>query len=89
MILLLVLFGCGAGECPEGSMLESEEGLVVTEAEHPAAWGDADCAGCHALDALHRRSCVPGVDLAEVRAIVDEGGVESCTGCHGDLGVTP
>ena len=47
MILLLFLFGCGAGECPAGSMLESEEGLVVTEAEHPAAWGEADCAGCH------------------------------------------
>lgn len=89
MILLFFLFGCGAGECPAGSMLESEQGLVVTEAEHPAAWGEADCAGCHALDALHRQSCVPGVDLVELRAQVEEEGVEGCAACHGDLGVTP
>lgn len=89
MILLLFLFGCGAGDCPAGSMLESEDGLVVTEAEHPAAWGDADCAGCHALDALHRRSCADGVDLVEVRGIVEDEGVQSCAGCHGDVGVTP
>ena len=87
--LVLLALGCAADPCPRGSMLESEGGLVVTEAEHPTGWGDPACADCHALDALHRQACTPDVDLDEVTAQVEASGEESCTTCHGDNGVAP
>lgn len=85
MLLLVLLSACD--ECQRGDMLASEEGLVVTEAEHPDGWGRSDCAGCHAFEALHRTSCAEGVDLESIRARVDEEGDAACAACHGDNGV--
>lgn len=88
-LALLAIAGCEADPCPRGSMLESDGGLVVTEAEHTLGWGRAECTECHALDSLHRVGCTADVDLDAVAAEVEEGGVESCAACHGDNGVVP
>lgn len=87
---LLLLGACAeADPCPRGSMLESDGGLIVTEAEHPTGWAEASCASCHALTTLHRVGCTPDVDLDAITAIVDEQGDEACSSCHGDNGVQP
>lgn len=86
-----ILAGCGQERaCPDtgDSMLDSEAATVVTESEHPTGWGRAVCATCHSFAGLHRRGCSPEVDLAEVRAIVEEGGEAACAECHGDNGAT-
>ena len=85
----LLLAGCEASPCPYGSMLESDEGLIVTEAEHPTGWGEAECAQCHALPQLHRQGCTPGIDMEAVRQQVESEGVHSCVDCHGDNGAEP
>jgi hypothetical protein len=87
--LVLAAAGCADEPCPEGSMLASEGGLVVTEAEHPLGWGSAECTDCHALPAIHLAGCTPEVDLVEAREEVDLLGLDSCATCHGDNGVTP
>lgn len=84
--LLTLMIACEGDEC-EGSMLAGPGGLLVTQVEHPTGWGEADCAQCHVPAVLHRQECTPEVDLVEVRALVDEGGVGSCVTCHGDNGV--
>jgi hypothetical protein len=81
----LLLSSCD-DPCPRGSMLDSDEGLVVTEAEHPTGWGETECAACHVHERLHRIGCTEGVDLLQVRAVVDEQGDTSCMGCHGSNG---
>lgn len=86
MILLLALLACGDERCPDGDLLGSPGGLALTEEEHPTGWGNADCTSCHALAAIHRTSCSEGVDLAEVRAVVDAEGEASCESCHGGNG---
>ena len=86
-VLWLGLAGCADDACPYGSMLDGDEGLVVTEAEHPTGFGQAECTECHAIPQLHRHGCTPGVDDEAVRAIVSEEGVESCGSCHGANGV--
>jgi hypothetical protein len=68
-------------------MLDGPGALRVTAEEHPDGWGRADCAGCHAFEALHRTGCTEGIDLAAVRAEVDAG--RSCAICHGENGVEP
>lgn len=85
LLLAALTAGCGT-ECDRGDMLASPEGLLVTADEHPDGWGRTECDECHALEVVHRSSCTEGVDLAAVRARVDDEGLESCAGCHGDNG---
>lgn len=86
IVILLALLACGT-ECDRGDMLASEEGIVVTEAEHPDGWGRGDCAGCHALDTVHRTSCTSGIDMDALRAQVADVGYDGCPACHGANGV--
>ena len=84
----LALGGCDeVAPCARGPMTDSVGGLAVTADEHPTGWGSAACVDCHALPALHRRGCTDEVDLAEARALIDEGGLVACAVCHGDNGV--
>lgn len=86
--LLLLLVGCDDPECTD--MTRSPGGLLLTEAEHPTGWAHAECTACHAVSALHGRGCTPGVDLVEVRALVDEDpSDDGCVACHGDNGGVP
>jgi hypothetical protein len=87
MLLSLLLAGCGPDPCPDGSMIDSDAGLVVTADEHGAAWGVAQCDACHAWTTLHRTGCTPDVDLEAIQEMVELDGLESCSLCHGDNGV--
>jgi len=87
LLMLFALAAAGCPSCPEVSILEGEEGLVLVQSEHPDGWGQADCLACHQLKTIHRRGCTEGVDLAAVRERVSEGGIEVCSDCHGDNGV--
>ncbi|MFT7519658.1 MAG: hypothetical protein ACI9MC_001800 [Kiritimatiellia bacterium] len=88
-LLLVLLVGCDEPPCTD--MTRSPGGLVVTAEEHVTGWGDAACHGCHALGALHRRGCTPGVDLDVLRIEVEQAGddSEACMSCHGELGSVP
>lgn len=80
---------CGPVEpCADGSMLESPDGLGLTEEEHALGWGDAECWHCHAEASIHRLGCTPGVDLQAVQERVRTEGLSSCASCHGDNGVS-
>lgn len=83
LTLTLALAGCG-DPCPEVAMTDGPEGLVIVQEEHPDGWGHHECTACHALEALHRRGCTEGVDLAMVREQVDDEGLEACATCHGE-----
>ncbi len=84
---LALLGGCQPDDpCAGGSMLDSPGGLVVTAAEHPAAWGRPDCFECHIATELHRTGCTPDVDLADIQARVSAEGTAACAACHGDMG---
>ena len=90
MLRLVLVGGLLAGcddACPRGSMLDSQEGLIVTKQEHPLGWGLAQCGACHVHTRLHRTQCTPGVDLASIRETVDSEGDSSCVNCHGTNGI--
>lgn len=86
---MLALAGCETEDCPRGSLLDQQGGLVLTAETHPDGWGEADCAACHPIASIHDVSCTEGVDLEAVRAEVDELGYDGCVDCHGDNGVEP
>ncbi len=87
LAVLVALAACDDEPCPRGSMLDSADGLVVTLEEHPTGWGLGDCFECHHKATIHRLGCAPEVDFVALRAVVDVGGLESCSSCHGDNGV--
>jgi len=68
---------------------QSEEGLIVTPAEHPDGWGRQDCQACHILQVVHQRECTTGVDYLELEEFVFTDGYDSCQACHGTNGVDP
>ena len=88
-IALLLTLGCAPPICDQGSMLDSELGLELTQDEHPEGWAHQDCFGCHAVASLHREGCTPDVDYDALSDLVDEEGQDGCVECHGDNGVAP
>jgi hypothetical protein len=90
-----LLAACGSEAGPQsenyGNILNSPDGLVLVESEHPTGWTRPDCFGCHNVNNIHtvNRTGLPDdvADLAGVRAIVQNQGLASCTQCHGDNGV--
>lgn len=94
---IFVLAACGSDASPQsenyGNILASPDGLVLVAAEHPTGWGRPDCFACHNADNIHQvnRTGLPDsdVNLANVRAIVQNQGESSCVQCHGTNGVTP
>jgi mono/diheme cytochrome c family protein len=94
-LLAAALVACESDPCPEGGMVGSDAGLVVTAAEHGEGWGREDCAGCHSLPNLHMWSCTEGIDLEaireEIHEVVEEEGepgvFHACASCHGENGV--
>jgi hypothetical protein len=87
LLPLLFLVGCGPDVCPDGSMLDGEDGLEVTASEHGVAYGEAQCDACHAFETLHRTGCTPDVDLDAIQGQVEAEGIECCALCHGANGV--
>ncbi|HXQ20571.1 MAG TPA: hypothetical protein VN812_02775 [Candidatus Acidoferrales bacterium] len=104
-LLLVTIAACGSSGAPQsedyGNLLDSPDGLVLVESEHPTGWGRPDCFACHEIRNIHTVNrtglpdCAPTppatpvacVDLAQVRSIVAAQGQASCTLCHGWNGV--
>lgn len=91
ILLILLIIGC-VGEENEGqgfgNILDSPEGLIVTEEEHPDGWGRSDCFACHPIFDIHQVDRTNGLlPLEDIQALVEEEGLASCPICHGDNGV--
>ena len=67
----------------------SDQGLVVTPAEHGVGWGNETCLQCHQVWNTHQRDCVRAVDLdlEAIRAAADFEDPATCVPCHGANGV--
>ncbi len=95
----ILVVGLVAGSCAPYEIdcedlfdvLDTDGGLTLTEVEHPVGWGEDRCFTCHSRERIHILNCtgLDEVDLAEVRAKVDEAGVDACAECHGENGVAP
>ena len=87
LVLVPWLAACGEepGPCnARRDLLQSEDGLALTEVEHPG-WGRAVCDQCHPVWTYHQADCLDGVAV-DVDAI-EATEPEDCVACHGDNGV--
>ena len=88
-LALMVSCGEGAGVGEDyGDLLQSPEGLTLTQAEHEIGWERSDFTTCHNLENIHlvNRSTLP-IDIEVVHDRALEDGEAGCTDCHGDNGV--
>lgn len=94
LLIMGLMVGCGAGDDDGqdfGNVFEGDEGLILTEDEHPDGWGRTECFGCHPMEEIHQvnRTATDGLlPLADIREFVNEEGLASCPICHGDNGVS-
>lgn len=92
LILILSIVSC-VGEDNEGqdfgNIFNTDEGLILTEEDHPDGWQRDDCFVCHPLDVIHQedRSGTGTLLLEDIQEFVIQEGLASCPICHGDNGV--
>ncbi len=92
--LCLLLAACDPEPAPcDGlaDVIHGPAGLEIVPADDHPGWGQDRCMSCHSIERMHLRNCtgIPEVDVAAIRALVDEQGEEACATCHGDNGVQP
>jgi hypothetical protein len=89
--LLLASISCGSAELDTGedygNILESPEGLILTEEEHTGGWGRVDCNTCHNLDNIHLENRTDiDIDIEAIHDQAVEEGNGGCSACHGSNG---
>ncbi len=90
--LWCLLSGCGGtvtdGGEDYGNLLDSPEGLVLTEDEHDVGWGHSECTMCHNLENIHlvNRTEI-AIDIEAIHEQALEEGLAVCSDCHGTNGV--
>lgn len=92
LVSLVFLLSCGSSELDQGedygNILESPEGLILTEEEHPGGWGRADCNTCHNLDNIHLENRTDiSIDIEAIHDQALEEGNSGCPDCHGANGI--
>lgn len=92
LVLLSLYAACGGSAFNQGedygNLLDTPEGLVLTEGEHGIGWGHPECTICHNLENIHleNRTGIPiDIDLIHDQAIED--GIAGCAICHGTNGI--
>lgn len=91
-LLFLTIIACVGGDDSGqdfGNIFDTEEGLILTEEEHPDGFGREDCFTCHPLAVIHQedRTGTGILDLEDIQDFVEQEGLDSCVVCHGDNGV--
>jgi hypothetical protein len=91
ILLILSVAGCVSEDNQGqgfGNILDSPEGLIVTEGEHPDGWGRSDCFACHPIADIHQVDRTNGLlPLEAIQMLVLDEGLAACPICHGDNGV--
>jgi hypothetical protein len=90
--LIFSLFACGGAELDDGedngNHLTTPSGLILTQEEHEAGWGLADCTMCHNLENIHleNRTGLP-IDIVATHDLAISEGISGCAACHGPNGL--
>jgi len=92
ILFLLTIASCvGSDDSGQnlGNIFDSDEGLILTEEDHPDGWMREDCITCHPLDVIHQedRTELGILPLEDIQNFVLEEGLDSCVICHGNNGV--
>ena len=84
-----VLCGCGTGTTEENYGMSTLADIQLTQINHPHGYQQISCFNCHVMSNIHQVDRVGSGNLPVVRALVQDGGLTTCSGCHGTNGVTP
>lgn len=90
--MTLFLVSCGGSTVDEGedygNILDTPDGLILTEEEHQGGWGRADCTTCHNLENIHLVDRTgASIDIETIHDQAIEDGIAGCAACHGTNGI--
>ncbi|OGQ05819.1 MAG: hypothetical protein A3F82_06230 [Deltaproteobacteria bacterium RIFCSPLOWO2_12_FULL_44_12] len=84
------LTSCGGAALNEGenygNILNTSQGLTLTQAEHQIGWGQSECTICHNLENIH---LVDRTGITDIKAVHNQAlseGISGCAACHGTNG---
>lgn len=85
--LLILISSCGRHSTPaenHGDIVKQNK-LIISKENHPELAGERDCFLCHQSYSIHQvdRSVDLDLDLLSIQRSVNEGGINSCSQCHG------
>lgn len=97
LFALLIVSGLFLAQCGDENLLLGEDhgnivagslGAVITQDEHVTGWGEANCFACHNTVSMHQTDrSGTGLNMAAIRQLTVDDGLESCVGCHGTNGL--
>ncbi len=92
LVALLAVAGCGGGNDDGqdfGNLIATAQGTQLTQQEHPDGWQKRECFTCHPVEEIHRvdRTGTGTLPLADIRKLVADRGLASCSLCHGTNGL--
>lgn len=88
LMTVFILSACSVEKQYDNYSMTSAD-LTLTAVNHPHGYQRSVCFSCHLPQNIHQvdRLGAPGFPYA--RALVEQNGMNSCSGCHGYNGVTP
>ncbi|MBI3018622.1 MAG: hypothetical protein HYY61_01845 [Deltaproteobacteria bacterium] len=86
-LLLFLCVGCGVQREYENYDLRSDSELTLTVQNHPHGFQKRECFYCHVKANIHQVDRYgSSFDLAYVRSLVEQNGINACKDCHGNNG---
>lgn len=86
-LFLIFLLIASCGQDKENEHYDAID-ITLTEANHPHGYGEKDCFYCHIKGNIHQVSTT-NISLRETALRrVEEDGINSCSECHGQNGVS-
>lgn len=85
-LLALALVGCGSQRQYEVYQMTLSD-LQVNSYNHPHGYGKSECFACHIPSNIHNTDRLGAPSFPLAKALVEQQGLASCSGCHGANGV--
>ena len=86
VLFLVLLSACGVQRQYESYPMTITD-LTITTQNHPHGYGKSECFTCHLPSNIHNVDRIGAPSFAIAKTLVEQQGLNSCTGCHGTNGV--
>lgn len=89
LLILLLLVSCAENRDRESYPINSIADLTLTATNHPHGYGKSQCFICHVQVNIHYDDSLGTGLIPTAQELTRTQGLQSCSTCHGNNGVTP
>lgn len=89
LLMIFVLNSCAAERQTENYTFAGSNPLTLTSSNHPHGFEKSSCFQCHLPQNIHQVDHLKDPSFSMANSYVEQKGLSSCSGCHGNNGVNP